>query len=154
MNSVSTPRRPPSRASSASSRTTSADTVVEAMTRHPTGELPRPARLRRMLTEEEAGGVWGGLALGPGDRHASVEHVVPRLKGGPAWPENEVVACRACNRARGHATPVAWLRACEERGLQPDRARVARKLLELHADRKSTRLNSSHANISYAVFCL
>src|SRR3712207_8414079 len=26
--------------------------------------------------------------------------------------------------------------------------------LLLHADRKSTRLNSSHANISYAVFCL
>src|SRR3712207_7105969 len=25
---------------------------------------------------------------------------------------------------------------------------------DLHADRKSTRLNSSHANISYAVFCL
>src|SRR3712207_7274826 len=24
----------------------------------------------------------------------------------------------------------------------------------LHVDRKSTRLNSSHANISYAVFCL
>src|SRR3712207_7557049 len=26
--------------------------------------------------------------------------------------------------------------------------------LEVHQDRKSTRLNSSHANISYAVFCL
>src|SRR3712207_8289260 len=26
--------------------------------------------------------------------------------------------------------------------------------LVLHLDRKSTRLNSSHANISYAVFCL
>src|SRR3712207_8552307 len=26
--------------------------------------------------------------------------------------------------------------------------------LHLRADRKSTRLNSSHANISYAVFCL
>src|SRR3712207_8458934 len=26
--------------------------------------------------------------------------------------------------------------------------------LGLHGDRKSTRLNSSHANISYAVFCL
>src|SRR5258707_5311209 len=26
--------------------------------------------------------------------------------------------------------------------------------LALHRDRKSTRLNSSHANISYAVFCL
>src|SRR3712207_7393307 len=29
-----------------------------------------------------------------------------------------------------------------------------RLLLFLAADRKSTRLNSSHANISYAVFCL
>src|SRR3712207_9581079 len=27
-------------------------------------------------------------------------------------------------------------------------------LVELEVDRKSTRLNSSHANISYAVFCL
>src|SRR3712207_8240228 len=31
--------------------------------------------------------------------------------------------------------------------------RAAVRELE-HADRKSTRLNSSHANISYAVFCL
>src|SRR3712207_7185001 len=30
---------------------------------------------------------------------------------------------------------------------------VARRV-EVAADRKSTRLNSSHANISYAVFCL
>src|SRR3712207_8568503 len=29
-----------------------------------------------------------------------------------------------------------------------------RELLDLATDRKSTRLNSSHANISYAVFCL
>src|SRR3712207_7424860 len=27
-------------------------------------------------------------------------------------------------------------------------------VVNLYADRKSTRLNSSHANISYAVFCL
>src|SRR3712207_7082972 len=35
-------------------------------------------------------------------------------------------------------------------------ARVAEQHAELsaHRDRKSTRLNSSHANISYAVFCL
>src|SRR3712207_7663190 len=29
-----------------------------------------------------------------------------------------------------------------------------RKIVEIFLDRKSTRLNSSHANISYAVFCL
>src|SRR3712207_8977314 len=32
--------------------------------------------------------------------------------------------------------------------------RVLQELLDLVEDRKSTRLNSSHANISYAVFCL
>src|SRR3712207_7573442 len=31
---------------------------------------------------------------------------------------------------------------------------VVRRLGAMQADRKSTRLNSSHANISYAVFCL
>src|SRR3712207_8987521 len=31
---------------------------------------------------------------------------------------------------------------------------VKRRLRNARADRKSTRLNSSHANISYAVFCL
>src|SRR3712207_7202384 len=37
------------------------------------------------------------------------------------------------------------------RPLGDDRGRGAR---DRRADRKSTRLNSSHANISYAVFCL
>src|SRR3712207_8198058 len=32
--------------------------------------------------------------------------------------------------------------------------RTARRARDQYADRKSTRLNSSHANISYAVFCL
>src|SRR2546427_6442402 len=37
-------------------------------------------------------------------------------------------------------------------GLQP--GAQPRAAVELHADRKSTRLNSSHSQISYAVFCL
>src|SRR3712207_8394678 len=36
----------------------------------------------------------------------------------------------------------------------PARAESAGDLEHLLQDRKSTRLNSSHANISYAVFCL
>src|SRR3712207_8948312 len=35
-----------------------------------------------------------------------------------------------------------------------DHAYLPRSGHELRRDRKSTRLNSSHANISYAVFCL
>src|SRR3712207_8008994 len=37
---------------------------------------------------------------------------------------------------------------------QRDEMKVGELVRELGADRKSTRLNSSHANISYAVFCL
>src|SRR3712207_7690127 len=39
----------------------------------------------------------------------------------------------------------------EEGGHSTDRILAAREVIK---DRKSTRLNSSHANISYAVFCL
>src|SRR3712207_8452026 len=47
-----------------------------------------------------------------------------------------------------------------EPGLVPQRGDLASPVmsagasLHSHQDRKSTRLNSSHANISYAVFCL
>src|SRR5258707_11027350 len=37
---------------------------------------------------------------------------------------------------------------------RPARHETALGLVVQHRDRKSTRLNSSHANISYAVFCL
>src|SRR5438034_6233150 len=36
----------------------------------------------------------------------------------------------------------------------PDRRATGTMRLRLHGDRKSTRLNSSHTVISYAVFCL
>src|SRR3712207_8043282 len=36
----------------------------------------------------------------------------------------------------------------------PEVLGMADRVLVMHEDRKSTRLNSSHANISYAVFCL
>jgi len=76
--------------------------------------------------------VWCRRALPPGHRDLSLEHVVPRLKGGPAWEENEVAACRGCNRARGHVAPVAWLERCEARGWSPNRAAVSGALLRLH----------------------
>src|SRR3712207_8479283 len=41
-----------------------------------------------------------------------------------------------------------------ERGLAVPALRIVELGKALRQDRKSTRLNSSHANISYAVFCL
>src|SRR5258707_10829015 len=56
----------------------------------------------------------------------------------------------------------SWARLLMYTGMRIDSAEAARIGLvdrvvpdpELWRDRKSTRLNSSHANISYAVFCL
>src|SRR3712207_7407963 len=56
-------------------------------------------------------------------------------------------------RARRHLPPLlprarVQLRSAPPHGQTPSARRVARQI------GKSTRLNSSHANISYAVFCL
>src|SRR3712207_8846719 len=59
--------------------------------------------------------------------------------------------------ARGHEEAVFWIDADAVPGssqVDVDDLRQARQQLVDQGDRKSTRLNSSHANISYAVFCL
>src|SRR3712207_7257872 len=59
----------------------------------------------------------------------------------------------ATHRRRREKPPTEyWLPRCRRCG----RRQVLRSLLGSRPslDRKSTRLNSSHANISYAVFCL
>jgi len=95
--------------------------------------LPRAERLRRIVERDGAECVWCRRPFEPGRTEPSLEHVIPRLKGGPAWPENEVAACRRDNRARGHTAPAEWLADCEARGLEPDRALVVSRLAELQA---------------------
>ncbi len=62
---------------------------------------------------------------------ATTDHLVPKVKGGPSWLENEVVACRRCNAERGHRSPAGWLAECERRGWEPDSAAVVRALTAL-----------------------
>src|SRR3712207_7141420 len=69
------------------------------------------------------------------------------------FPYTTLFRSRARRRARGAARG-----AHAREGQRRHRARAQRDGGRGHgglrADRKSTRLNSSHANISYAVFCL
>ena len=75
--------------------------------------------------------VWCGRPIDVGLVEATTEHLVPRIKGGPSWIENEVAACRRCNGQRGHLTPGEWLEECERRGWQPDRETLVRVLTSL-----------------------
>src|SRR3712207_7974457 len=65
----------------------------------------------------------------------------------PIWhlrPRQRHVPFGGARRGAGRAADLAW----------PERAVDGARGDRLRQDRKSTRLNSSHANISYAVFCL
>jgi 5-methylcytosine-specific restriction endonuclease McrA len=95
-----------------------------------TSQPDRAARLRAVVARDGDTCVWCGRAFGaliP----PTTEHVVPRLKGGPSWLENELAACRRCNSERGHRSPVEWLEECRRRGWDPDVARLVRALTAL-----------------------
>lgn len=92
--------------------------------------LDRAARLRAAVTRDGPTCVWCGRSF-TAQVPATTEHVVPRLKGGPSWLENEVAACRRCNSDRGHRGPVEWLEECLGRGWQPDEGRLERSLSAL-----------------------
>ena len=62
---------------------------------------------------------------------ATTDHLVPKVKGGPSWLENEVPACGRCNRERGHRSPADWLAECERRGWRSDVEAVVRALRAL-----------------------
>lgn len=88
-------------------------------------------RLNDALARCGSSCLWCGREVDTPLVAATVDHLVPRIKGGPTWPENLAVACHRCNAARGHQTPADWLDECERRGWQPDRTAVVDALRAL-----------------------
>ena len=80
---------------------------------------PRAARLSRAVEREGGACVWCRRPFGPLVL-ATTDHLVPRVRGGPSWLENEVAACRRCNGQRGHAGAADWVRECRGRSWEPD----------------------------------
>src|ERR1035438_10608858 len=78
------------------------------------------------------------------------------LPGGSPESRNRRSETRARHSPSPAPPPSRTRRACGNRGCATDRRHWVNRNLapESHTDRKSTRLNSSHLGISYAVFCL
>src|SRR5256886_11435755 len=95
---------------------------------------------------------WGGLTASQLDRLADVAERTPRRTGHVTTRQN----------VQFHFVPLAdvpdLMRSLAEVGLTTREAcgNTVRNVTIGHCagDRKSTRLNSSHSQISYAVFCL
>src|SRR3712207_7630401 len=67
---------------------------------------------------------------------------------------HEARRTRPRRQGDGRGDPHAHRRRARLRARGPEPAHDGADLPRASVDRKSTRLNSSHANISYAVFCL
>ena len=67
-----------------------------------------PSRLAGLIDRDGPRCVWCGAE--PWRRDLTLEHVLPRSRGGRTEDENLVVACRRCNRARRSRPVVAYLR--------------------------------------------
>src|SRR3712207_7445566 len=70
------------------------------------------------------------------------------------FPYTTLFRSRAGHRGGGRLRPPDGLSGWPADAPRHDRLRGQHQRLLRRLDRKSTRLNSSHANISYAVFCL
>ena len=94
------------------------------------GTLDRAERLAAVLARDGDRCVWCGRRF-TGLVAPTTDHLVPKVKGGPSWVENEVAACGRCNGRRGHSTPVDWLAECERRGWAPNAAALESVMREL-----------------------
>lgn len=89
----------------------------------PRGNNGRSARRVAELAERDGGGcVWCGREPWPGT--ATVDHLCPRSRNGTGEPENLLIACAKCNRARRSRSAVAYIRERREEGLAPDERAV------------------------------
>ena len=75
--------------------------------------------------------VWCSRAVWPRDR--TVEHLLPRSRGGGDAPHNLLPACRVCNRARRSQSAAAYARRLAREGRDVDVALLLRGLDRLAA---------------------
>lgn len=78
--------------------------------------------LRSVISRDGASCVWCGRVSWLGD--LTVEHLLPKTRGGRGIPENLAVACRSCNRRRGAKPVVAYVRERLDAGERPDIGRL------------------------------
>ena len=98
-----------------------------------TRQLNRRERMERILERDGHYCVWCSAPLNSTLNTPTTEHLVPRIKGGPSWIENELASCKRCNNERGHQSPAGWLQDCIGMGRTPRRDVVIAALERLQA---------------------
>ena len=82
--------------------------------------------IEQLIERDGPGCVWCGRDLWRGD--LTLEHVVPRSRGGHMTADNALVACRRCNRRRGSRPVDAYVRELLREGAEVNlEARASRR---------------------------
>ena len=97
--------------------------------------------VEQLIERDGPGCVWCGRELWR--RDLTLDHVVPRSRGGHLTPENTVVACRRCNKRRGAKPVDAYVRELIREGLDVNVGAVERSLARL--ERSDRRRHREHA---------
>ena len=95
--------------------------------------MNRRERMAAILERDGPYCVWCSAPLDATLNIPTTEHLVPRIKGGPSWIENELAACKRCNNSRGHQSPAEWLQDCIGMGRTPRTDTVIASLERLQA---------------------
>ena len=90
-----------------------------------------PLTVDQLIERDGPSCVWCGRS--PWRRDLTLEHVVPRSRGGHLTAENALVACRGCNRRRGSRPVDAYVRQLLREGRAVDLAAVHAALARLAA---------------------
>ncbi len=92
--------------------------------------------LDELITRAGGRCVWCGRE--PWRRDLTVEHLLPRTRGGQGLAENLALACRRCNRLRGTKPAVAFVRARLAAGVDPPLEPLAEALERLSRSESRT----------------
>lgn len=86
-------------------------------------------RLQELIGRDGEACIWCGEARWLSD--LTVEHLLPRSRGGRGLPENLAVACRRCNRARRSRGLTAYARGRLDAELSTDLGRLIKAMERL-----------------------
>ena len=80
------------------------------------GKLPPPSAHKDVLYGKQSGQCGGCVLMFP-KRNLTIDHIVPKSKGGTDHVENLWLLCGACNSSKGTKTQTEFLRERVKRGM-------------------------------------
>jgi len=103
-------------------------------------------RLETLVRRDGPACVWCGHE--PWREDLSVEHLLPRSRGGSGIEANLVVACRRCNKQRGSRPVDAYVRTLSAEGRTPRLPALNAALERLSASQRRAERTYARAQLS------